>query len=225
MIGRGGQDRFRRMRKEDDTDSWVVTFADMATLLLAFFVLLVSISHIDASLFEQVKAGMAKGIGKREITTPIENLRQDLEDTIQALQVDDTVGLAKDTQGVTLEFAAASFYEPGKAEIRAEAIPILNRVAATIGADRYRGFQVEVQGHTDDTPISTAVFPSNWELSAGRATRIVRFFEAAGIEPSRMTAIGYADTAPKVPNRDPFGEALPQNQEINRRVVVRIFPR
>lgn len=217
----------RFQNKDDDAndEDWMTTFADMVTLLLAFFVMLAAISKVDVVLFEQVKAGMAKGIGKRDVDTPVEKIRKEMEEVIKSMKVQDVVGIGVDSQGITLEFAASSFYEPGSADIVEEAIPILNKVAATINADRYRGFQVEVQGHTDNTPISTPIYPSNWELSAARATRVVRFFEQAGIEPSRMRAMGLADTAPKVPNTGPYGDPLPQNQEINRRVVVRIYPR
>jgi chemotaxis protein MotB len=217
--------RFQNSEEEGDSEDWMTTFADMVTLLLAFFVLLTAISKVDTVLFEQVKAGMAKGIGKRDVDTPVTQLRKEMEEAIKSLKVQEEVGIGTDSQGVTLEFAASSFYQPGSAEIRDEAIPILNRVAATINADRYQGFQVEVQGHTDNTPISTPLYPSNWELSAARATRVVRFFEQAGTLASRMRAIGLADTAPKVPNTGPYGDPLPQNQEINRRIVVRIHPR
>lgn len=217
--------RFKIQREEPNDEDWMTTFADMVTLLLAFFVMLAAISKVDVVLFEQVKAGMAKGIGKRDVDTPVEKMRKEMEDVIKSLKVEDVVGIGTDSQGITLEFAASSFYEPGSAEILESAIPVLNKVAATINAERYTGFQVEVQGHTDNTPISTPLYPSNWELSAARATRVVRFFADAGVVPSRMRAMGLADTAPKVPNTGPYGDPLPQNQEINRRVVVRLSPR
>lgn len=217
--------RFQVPEDNENDEDWMTTFADMVTLLLAFFVMLAAISKVDVVLFEQVKAGMAKGIGKRDVDTPVEKMRKEMEEVVKSMKLEEVVGIGTDSQGITLEFAASSFYEPGSAEIREEAIPILNRVAATINAERYTGFQVEVQGHTDNTPISTPLYPSNWELSAARATRVVRFFEEAGVLPSRMRAMGLADTAPKVPNTGPYGDPLPQNQEINRRVVVRIYPR
>ncbi len=217
--------RFQPKKKEENDEAWMTTFADMVTLLLAFFIMLAAISKVDVVLYEQVKAGMAQGIGKREVTTPVQMLKREMEETVKALKVDDVVAIGTDAQGITIEFASSAFYEPGSAEIREEAIPILNRIGATINADRYTGFLVEVQGHTDDVPISTPNFPSNWELSSARASRVVRFFESIEIESARMKAIGYADTAPKVPNRDAYGDPLPQNQEINRRVVVRLNPR
>jgi chemotaxis protein MotB len=212
-------------KQEEESEDWMTTFADMMTLLLAFFVLLASISKVDVVLFEQVKAGMAEGIGNRKVETPVENLKDEVSEVIKSLKVEDTVGIGTDSQGVTLEFAAGSFFAPGSAQFNQDAEPILSKIAATIGADRYTGFQIEVQGHTDDTPISTPQFPSNWELSAARASSVIRYFLEVGIAPARMKAVGYADTSPKVPNRGPTGEPLPINQEINRRVIVRIFPR
>lgn len=216
--------KFKPRREEGGSEDWMVTFADMVTLLLAFFVLLASISKVDLVLFEQVQAGLAEGLGAEAKERPIETLKKELAETVESMQVEDVVGLGEDSRGVTIEFASAGFFEPGSAELNPAALPILTRVAATLMGERYVGFQIEVQGHTDDTPISTERFPSNWELSAARAASVVRFFGKQGIHPPRMSAIGLADVAPKVPNRDPFGEPLPNNQEINRRVVVRVSP-
>jgi chemotaxis protein MotB len=83
-------------------------------------------------------------------------------------------------------------------------------------------FEIRVEGHTDDVPIATAQFPSNWELSAARAIQVVKLFREIGISEKRLEAIGYADTRPIAPNRGPAGEALPENMSLNRRVMVRI---
>jgi len=206
-------------------DDWLVTFADMATLLLAFFIMLAAISKVDPVMFEQLKAGMAKGIGQRDIERPIEALRNDITAAIELMKVDDVVGLGVDQQGLIIEFASVAFYPQGSAELRPEAIPVFQQIASTLNSQKYRNFRIEVQGHTDDTPINTPAFPSNWELSADRAARVVRFFIDQGLLDQRMRAVGFADTAPKVPNRGPDGTPLPNNQEINRRVTVRVTPR
>ncbi|SDG94753.1 OmpA/MotB family protein [Roseospirillum parvum] len=213
-----------RRRNDEGAEDWMITYGDMVTLLLAFFVLLASISKVDLVLFEQVQAGLAEGLGAEARERPIETLKKELADTIETMQVEDVVGLGEDSRGITIEFASTAFFAPGSAELNPAALPILTRVAATLMGERYVGFQIEVQGHTDDTPISTEKYPSNWELSSARASSVVRFFADQGIYTPRMSAIGLADVAPKVPNRDPFGEPLPNNQEINRRVVVRVSP-
>ncbi len=207
-----------------DDDAWVTTFADMTTLLLAFFILLVSISKVDVVLFEKVKAGIQEGVGNREVTTPIEDLRVQTAEVVKSLQVEDVVGIGEDEQGLVIEFASSAFYQPGSADIRPEAFPVLEQIVATLNEPRYQNFQIEVQGHTDDIPINTERYPSNWELSGDRATRVVRFMADVGIRKERMVAMAYADIAPKAPNRTPEGQAIPLNQELNRRIAVRVFP-
>lgn len=221
----GKGDKFSSPKPQAEDESWMASFADMVTLLLVFFILLVSMSKIDTAKFEEVSAGMTKSLSDRKVETPIEELRQQLKDSIQSTRLEGAIAIGKDSAGVSLEMAATSFYEAGSAEIREDALEMLQHLAETIAMERYNGFQIDVEGHTDDTPVSTPEFPTNWELSAARAARVVRFLENEGIAPSRMRAVGLADTAPKVPNRDPFGAPLAQNQEVNRRVVVRLHPR
>lgn len=214
-------------KKDDDgggEDDWIVTFADMTTLLLAFFILLASISKVDIVLYEKVKSGIQEGMGDRKVENPIEDLRQQTQEVIKTLQVEDVVGLGQDQDGLVIEFASSAFYEPGSAKIREEAIPVLEQVVATLNEPRYQGFQIEVQGHTDDIPINTERFPSNWELSAERATGVLRFMLDQGVVRERLLAIAFADVAPKVPNRTPEGQPIPLNQELNRRIAVRVFP-
>lgn len=221
----GSRDKFSPPKPPQEDESWMGSFADMVTLILVFFILLVSISKIDTAKFEEVSAGMTKSLSDRKIETPIEDLRQTLKDSIKGTKMEDSVSIGKDSAGVSLEMAATTFYEPGSADIRPAALDTLYQLAETISASRFEGFQIDVEGHTDDTPVHTEVFPSNWELSSARAARVIRVFEDQGIAPSRMKAVGLADTAPKVPNRGPYGDPLPANQDVNRRVVVRLHPR
>jgi len=216
--------RWTRTPPQQDED-WLLTYSDMVTLLLAFFVLLASISKVDNLQYEKVRAGMAREIGRREMQKPLQELRETLHRTIKEAGVEDQVGIGADDDGIMVEFAAAPYYAPGSADLRPEARPMLQTVAQTLMHPLYDGFRVEVQGHTDDTPIASPRFPSNWELSAARATAVVRLFAEAGIAPVRMAAIGYADVMPKAPNRDRDGQPVAANQAVNRRIVVRIYPR
>lgn len=206
-------------------EDWLLTYSDMVTLLLAFFVLLASISKVDMVQYEKVRAGMAREIGRREMHKPLQELKESLHRTIREAGVEDQVGIGADDDGIMVEFAAAPYYPPGSADLRPEARPLLLQVAQTLMHPLYEGFRVEVQGHTDDTPIASVRFPSNWELSAARATAVVRLFAEMGIAPARMAAIGYADVIPKAPNHDRDGQAIAANQALNRRIVVRIYPR
>jgi chemotaxis protein MotB len=86
----------------------------------------------------------------------------------------------------------------------------------------YYKFAVDIEGHTDNIPIKTLQFPSNWELSVSRATNIVKYMIEKGIPSERLKAAGYADTKPKAPNIDDAGNPVPGNQAKNRRIVLKI---
>lgn len=206
-------------------EDWLLSYADMITLLMAFFIMLAAISKPDAAKYEQVQSGMAKDIGNRQTERPIENLKTDVKQVVADLGLDENVGIGTDEQGLVIEFPAATFFKSGSADIRDEARPALKQIGTTLNSQRYLSFQIEVQGHTDDTPIASPQYPTNWELSAARATAAVRLFVELGIVPTRLKAIGFADVAPKVPNRDANGTALLENQTINRRLMVRVYPR
>ncbi len=122
----------------------------------------------------------------------------------------------------TIEMSSAAFFDVGSSTLNDAGKPILLDVAATVKSDAYKDYQVTVEGHTDDSPIKTPMFPSNWELSTARASAVVQFFLQQGITAQRLRAAGYADTFPKVPNRDAAGNPLPKNQAKNRRVVIKL---
>jgi len=122
----------------------------------------------------------------------------------------------------TLEMNSAAFFESGSATLSASGKSILQGVAANLKSDAYKDYMVTVEGHTDDVPISTAQFPSNWELSTARASAVVHYFLSQDIPARKLRAAGYADTFPKAPNRDANGNAIPQNQAQNRRVVIKL---
>jgi flagellar motor protein MotB len=122
----------------------------------------------------------------------------------------------------TIEVNSAAFFGSGSATLSEGGKSALHDVAATIKSNKFKDYRVTVEGHTDDAPIKTAQFPSNWELSTARASAVVHFFLEQGIPAQRLRAAGYADTFPKVPNRDANGNPIPANQAQNRRVVIKL---
>jgi chemotaxis protein MotB len=210
---------------DDDADAWLVTYADAVTLLMAFFVMLVSFSKIDIPLFEQVAAGIKDDLGKRivkEEEKPIQTLKVEIQEVVFAMQADQVATVETDDEGIVIELDSSAFFQPGSADIRPEAYPVLQNMAATILAPKYETYFIEVEGHTDDDPISTARYPSNWELSAGRSSSVVRAFIENGGLGEKMKAIGYAETQPKYPNREIDGTPIPENQAANRRVAIHV---
>ena len=214
----------RKPPPEEDLH-WILTYSDMITLLMAFFLIIVSVSKVNVNAYEDIKASMAKGVGGRETDKPLDTLRKDLQKTLSGLSLDNVASIGRDADGIMVEIPSTVFFESGSASAKAESLSVAQGLAATLRDPRYKLFQIEVQGHTDDVPIATPQFPSNWELSSARASGVIRLLIANGIAPDRLKSTGMAEVSPKVPNRDPKGNPLPDNQEINRRITVRIYPR
>ena len=212
--------------KKEEAEDWLMSYADMITLLMAFFVMLISMSHLDPVRYEQVQGGLAKDIGKHETAQPMQSLKTDMAAAMRGIKVDDTqVAIGTDDRGLVLDLDAGTFFDSNSAALKDEFLPALAKIAEALKSEKYSAFQVEVQGHTDDEKPTTPAFPSTWELSAARATAVVRKLIDDGVKPDRLGAVGYADTRPRVANRDVNGNPLAINQAINRRVSIHIFPR
>jgi chemotaxis protein MotB len=145
---------------------------------------------------------------------------------MRGIKVDETqVSIGQDDRGLVLDLDAGTFFDPNSAALKPEFLPALLKIAATLQSEKFSAFQIEVQGHTDDDKPNSPAYPTNWELSAARATAVVRKLIDDGVQADRLGAVGYADTRPRVANRDVNGNALSVNQAINRRVSIHIYPR
>ena len=137
-------------------------------------------------------------------------VRDSLEETIDESGLGSMVGLRFDERGVVVSLPENLYFKPGGANLRPESLDELEVLARAL---REQPGAVLVEGHTDDLPVRSPLFPSNWELSAARAARVVRFLvEQGGFEGTRLSAIGLADTRPLVENVDDA------SREANRRV-------
>ncbi len=211
-------------KKKVNTDEWISTYGDCVTLLLCFFVMLLAASKMDTIAFEQIRTGMVREFTDRSVDTPITLLRSDLEDDLRTLNIDTTYALGSDHDGLTLDLESDIFFDNGSAILKPDSHPVLQRLITTLNNPRYSIFRFEVQGHTDDTPINTVQFPSNWELSCARASAVTRFLIENGIDPIRLKAVGLADVQPRYPNKDAHGEPIVFNRQRNRRVRLRMNP-
>jgi chemotaxis protein MotB len=124
-----------------------------------------------------------------------------------------------DPKGISVEFANVALYDSGSADLKPESTPLLQELSRVIRDVSNGAHMIEVEGHTDDLPIHNEKFPSNWELSAARATGIVKYLLDSGIEKERLKASGYADSRPK---EDIAELPLKEQREANRRVVVSV---
>ena len=137
-------------------------------------------------------------------------VKDSLEEGIDAAGLASVVGLRYDERGVVVSLPENLYFRAGTANLKTEALPHLAEVAKLVAAQRG---PIVVEGHTDDLPVRSPLFTSNWELSAARAARVVRYLvEEGGIEGTRLSAVGLADTRPLVENTDE------NTREANRRV-------
>lgn len=209
--GRGGDD-----------DDWLVTYSDAMTLLLVFFVLLISMSEIDQSKFEEVQSAIQGKVLKKEKERPFQEAESEIRKLMKKQNIEQQVDVHLTPLGIKVSLASSALYKPGSAQVVEEKLPLLREVANIIKQMNYKNYIVEVEGHTDDEPINSAKYPSNWELSAHRATNVVRYLVDQGIDEQHLKAAGFADSRPLVPNRTIDGEPIPENQAQNRRVVINI---
>lgn len=215
--------RYRVHETEEPSEDWLMSYADMVTLLMAFFLSMLSISTVDIGLFEQMKQGLRTDIGKEDkVKTPLGEIKHDLDSLLAPERKAGSVTVDMGKDGIVVEFSSSAIYEPGKADMGETAKANIDKVADAIEGIDYYPFKIDIEGHTDNIPIKTLQFPSNWELSVNRATNIVKYFIEKGVSSDRLKAAGYADTKPKAPNADSSGRNIPENQAKNRRIVLKI---
>jgi chemotaxis protein MotB len=146
----------------------------------------------------------------------LRNMANDINKALSALAEKGQVKVTEGAMGITVDINASVLFAPGEAALAQEAVRALFAVAQVMAQSE---FPITVEGHTDTTPISTTVFPSNWELSGARAASVVKLFMAAGVDGRRLSATGYADQRPLADN------ATPDGRQANRRVAITIESR
>jgi len=151
---------------------------------------------------------------QRKQNERMQNLARNLDQSMAEFVKKGQMNVSQTGRGVELEINASALFNVGEAALQAEARQTLAAVAKQLSAEE---FAIEVEGHTDNQPISTAQFPSNWELSSARASSVVRLFIEQGIVAKRLTAKGAADNRPVLSNDTPEGRTR------NRRVTITVL--
>jgi len=212
----------RKHQQEENIDSWLMSYADMITLLLCFFVIFVSASEPKKDKMSALTEGMAGKFGTVDLATPFQGVFRSLQAVVENHQILKDVAIEKGEKTLSMELSSPAFFLPQSADFDEKMVPVLGELADTLKTIQFMDYQIIVEGHTDDVPSASKDFPSNWELSSARADHVVRFFIDHGIKPERLRAVGYAGVKPKVPNRDATGNAILENRKLNERVVVRV---
>ena len=224
--------RRKKTGNDENLDRWLLTYADLITLLLAFFVVMYSMSRIDAKKFGQVSDALntvLKGGNSvlRFTQEPqmtghgvlkLGNLRmvqQKIEERFKQLGKQEVLQTEITERGLVVHIVESALFDEASAQLKPRAMEVLELIAEQIEG---RPNHIRVEGHTDDRPIATSVYPSNWELSSARATAVVRFYtESSRIAPDRISALGYGKFRPVAPNNSI------ENRARNRRVDVVIL--
>ncbi len=211
---------------------WMTTYGDMVTLLLTFFILMFSMSSIDAQKFREARDSLIGALGSGVLpssvgvvgeastatgTAGISRERIDMlasmeriaeifqEEALEELTTVQVTGPGE----ILVRMGDELLFDPGESELKPQARRVLERVGnSVIGKTE----TINVEGHTDNIPINTPEFPSNWELSAARALQVVRLLEDIGVPPEQLAPVGRSQYKPVAPND------TPENRAKNRRV-------
>ena len=215
-------------------DRWLLSYADFVTLLLAFFVSMYAISTVDATKLAPAASSLRlafEGDGRREGPLPVteggvvvaQAPRQKPLDSVRTkltVALDDAlragrIELIQDPRGLVVSLPESGTFALASTDVTEGARDLIARVAATV---QPLGHSIRIEGHTDDVPIHTRAFRSNWELSTARASAVIAFLiETVAFDPSRLSAAGYGEFHPRSPNDSP------ENRARNRRVDIVIL--
>lgn len=224
----------RKKKKGDDINpnAWLDTYADTITLLLTFFILLYSMSSVDAKKLNQLSDALQKSLkgdvkveelsdinevaidGEKTTEQIQEDLVKKLNETIEANSFTDVIKVREEDRGVVLQLDETILFDPGKADLKKKSENVLNMVTKIV---KDLPNDVLIEGNTDDVPMFNEEFQSNWELSTARAVSVVKYFVSEKkLDPTRFAVKGYGEYKPLVENNST------KNRTINRRVDILI---
>jgi chemotaxis protein MotB len=225
-------DRRRRGRVATGSrDRWLLSYADFITLLFAFFATLYAASTVDAGKLTGIAEGMQQAFADAPSVMPAAPLvvlpahrgivgagdgdvRAAIERELGSELADHRLELTEDRRGLVLSIPEAGSFPEGRADLAIAAEQLMTRLAAAL---RRVPNAVRVEGHTDDRPIHTERYTSNWQLSTARATCVVEYLIGEGVAPDRLSAAGYSEFHPRAANEEAQGRAR------NRRVDIVIL--
>ncbi|MES2755874.1 MAG: flagellar motor protein MotD [Pseudomonadota bacterium] len=224
-------------------ERWLISYADFITLLFAFFVVMYAISVVNEGKYRVFSDALGDAFGGKRVAPKmvdevqpsialpniagrrraeamrrererLTTLARDLTSTLAPLVKEGKVRVTQNSRGVSVEINASVLFGSGDATLTSNSKEALLALAVLLRNDPHA---LHVEGHTDNAPIRSPLFPSNWELSAARAGAVVRLFIDSGVPPARLTVVGHGPNIPVASNDDADGRAR------NRRVAVTIL--
>ena len=224
--------RFRRWHLDTPTpaeeEGWLLTYLDVITLMLVMMVVMLSLAGppesvptpdptAQAALAAAAGAATASAASDAPAVIPLPVLKPDVSPSHESpaqglpqLKLGQDVDVSEDANAVRFRLSSEFLFSPGGAELTQAGYPVLDELIPVLNADPT--LRLVIEGHTDNTPIQSARFPSNWELSTSRAAAVARYLAEHGVAPQRIQASGFADTRPI------GGKDNPVDRQANRRV-------
>lgn len=220
-----------------NSERWLLTYADLITLLVAFFVIMYGMSATDSKKFNQLVGSMQKAFnvdvlqgqsdaGLNEFGGPnlipmsakersdFQFITKELETFSESAGIGEELQVSVNKEGIIISLSGNLLFNSGRTQLRMESRDILDKVIQIVSG---MPNQVRVEGHTDDIPTNSTLYPTNWELSSARALMVVRYMtDFGGLDPARLSAVGYGEFRPIASNLTPEGRGR------NRRVDILI---
>ncbi len=210
----------KKFSRKKDEGLWLMSFSDMSLILMSFFILQLSFSTVNQQKADVLREAVQtnKFESKKDSMTAVSKR---IDNEIKRLNLDKNAQVTMDTSGVVVEFKDGLLFSAGSAEGNQQFSGIVGQVMKVIASspDRYK---IKIEGHTDDVPIKSQKFASNWELSASRGIYLMRQFAARGVREDRMSVLALAHTQPKKSVLGLLGKDLELSRAANRRVVIRL---
>lgn len=215
----------RNEEEHENSDRWVISYADFITLLFAFFTTMYAISHVDMGKLERFAGSMrsafkatgnvsGKGVieGIRPIPYEDVQIEREVRAAFERFDKIEGIDIVRSERGVVISFGDFVMFDPGSAEVRDDAKQILSAILTIIKKIQNN---VVIEGHTDNIPLKNAKYFSNWELSTARAVSVLMYLlQEDNVRPERFSAAGYGEYRPIMSNATPEGRAK------NRRVDI-----
>lgn len=220
--------RFLRPIQTDDPENtgaprWTLTFSDVMSQILVFFVMLFSMSTMDKFKYQESVQSMQKALLTKQQQELLEKtdferlkeINEIINRKISSSDARNSVSTKFDKDGIRIIVKDSVFFTSGESDLLPGASPVLLTIANALSGYH---FKILVEGHTDNIPISTEKYPSNWELSTARATNVVKYLISQGhLAPERLMATGFAEFRPLLDNNTDSHRAR------NRRVEIKVM--
>lgn len=198
--------------------SWSDSYADLMSLLVCFFAVLLSASVLSAKKLEKVSEMLR---GKTHISTSLDTLEKELHETFRKQNMQDKVDLVRRDEGLDVILRDTFLFPTGTAKLTKSGQKTFQEILLALGK-MPKDYRFSIEGHTDDRKVASDLYPSNWHLSTARALAVLELFLQKRFAASRLRVQGFADQSPMVANRDFNGVPIHSNMAKNRRVVIRV---